>query len=177
MTTTTTTTTTPRPPGAHRATLTLYPIKIQPFLHIRRVIQLTRNQQSNNYAPPSPTKLPAYNLKRLGGALHAEKRGDAARVSIEATNTLAKLAREYLKLDDNDSNKRTNLRQFIMIERRKAYKELYHARLDEIVSRVETRDGKRIPWALQRGSTKNLVKGGSTLACRQQLSAQIIQVT
>jgi hypothetical protein len=47
-----------------------------------------------------------------------------------------------------------------MIKRKKTYKELYHARMDEIVLRAKTRDRKKMLWALQGGSTKSLVKGG-----------------
>ncbi|KAF5312013.1 hypothetical protein D9619_003843 [Psilocybe cf. subviscida] len=100
-------------------------------------------------------------IVHLGGALNYEARKNAARVSEESLQIyhLSKL-----EFEENEKNQDpaalTTLRTFLLSKRRVKYKELYHARMAEIVSRRQTRDRRIIGMALRGGSTKRLVNSG-----------------
>ena len=79
-----------------------------------------------------------------------ERRGPLVLVSERSREKLEGLRREYQK---TSGNQHLDLCRIISKKRRKAYKELYHARMNEIVSRAQQRDRRRIAFTLQGRST------------------------
>ena len=96
-------------------------------------------------------------LRRIGGALYLERRGSNALVSDDSRLELEKLRQEFQWMIHGQE---PTLRKFIMSKRKATYKELYHARMQEIISRAQTRDRRRMMTALHGGSTKRLVNAG-----------------
>lgn len=96
-------------------------------------------------------------LKYIGGALNLERRGAMAFVSEGSREELVQLRQDYQQTPQNSD---TDLRKYISKKRREVYKELYHARMQEIISRARQRDRRRIAFALQGGSTRKMINAG-----------------
>jgi len=95
-------------------------------------------------------------LKLMGGALYFEARGEQASISATSLDTFWTLKSQY----ELSHNSTITLREFIKMSRKEVYKELYHARMNEIISRAQTRDRRKIGMALSGGSTKRLINTG-----------------
>ena len=96
-------------------------------------------------------------LKHIGGASNLERRGTMALVSEGSREELARLQQEYQQTPQHSD---LDLCKFIEKKRREVYKELYHAQMQEIISRARQRDRRRISYALQGGSTRKMINTG-----------------
>jgi len=96
-------------------------------------------------------------LRHIGGALHLERKGRNALVSDESRQEYEGIWQEYRQAGHRHE---PSLRKFILDRRKAVFKELYHALMQEVVSRAKTRDWRRMWLALNGGSTKRLVNAG-----------------
>jgi len=98
-------------------------------------------------------------LRHIGGALYLERRNGSTMVSGESRAELESLQQEYQNTVQALSQQLT-LCKFILNRRKVLYKELYHARMQEVMSRARIRNQKKMWAALNGGSTKRMVNAG-----------------
>jgi hypothetical protein len=121
----------------------------------------------NKVTSPPIRRLEA-RLKHIGGALNLERRGPMALVSEKSRSELAHMQQEYQETRHSE----TDLRKFILTKRREVYKELYHVRMQEIISRARIRDRRKIAYTLlQGGSTRKMVTTGEYIGLPTAVSS------
>jgi hypothetical protein len=91
-------------------------------------------------------------IKHLGGALRMTQENFDGEVSIVSLRTYQR----YLLKFQTDPGKLTNLRSFLLLQRRILYKNLYNERMSEIYMRAQASDKKRVANTLRGGSAKKL---------------------
>ncbi|KIJ95502.1 hypothetical protein K443DRAFT_11320, partial [Laccaria amethystina LaAM-08-1] len=93
-------------------------------------------------------------LRAVGGAIHLEKFGQTARISLKATHVYHLAAAEF-QLDPGSSE---TLLHFLTRRRRLLHKRLFAERSKEIILRAKLFSKNQIYMALRGGSTKKLVQ-------------------
>jgi hypothetical protein len=91
-------------------------------------------------------------IRHLGGALRMTQENFSGEVSVVSLRTYQR----HLLMFQTEPGKSTNLRCFLLLQRRVLYKNLYNEIMSEIYMRAQASDKKRITSTLRGGSAKKL---------------------